>query len=268
MTFADQIRSTPEVFIFGALVWIPIAGWTISMIHMMVMGDIDVISGFLAICVAMALGVITIRPPEPYLSPVCFGAVVSMVLFYPLIRANMTKRAMVKIDLEHLERMHENLRMRPDNNGTKFKIAAMLYERGYVSHAMALAENIAEDMPHELYPDENKLLRRWREETKGRLSSRSIPCPKCGAYNGPGGYLCSKCGAEYLLLSAKGNWLTGFWGTKFLGAWIVAVIGIVGIPAVASLGLPTWALVTGVMVLLAGAVFVLLRAFVQRFEPN
>lgn len=231
------------------------------MINWMIMGDVEVGAGVFAILTGLGLGWVTIAPPEPYLSIVCFVGVMSMVIFYPVVRANLTKRAMVKIDLEHLERLHEQVRMNPNNVAAKFKIADMLFQRGFVSHGMALGENLAEKMPKDLYPEENRTLKNWREATRGRLSSRPLPCPKCGTYNPPGDFRCVSCGEEYLLELAQGNWLRGFWGMKLLAGWLVAMVATVGIPTVTSLNIPRGTMIAMVLVLMLGGAFVLLRAF-------
>ena len=243
---------------------IPVAIWTISMLSWMIMGEIDPGSGMFAILVGLGLGITTIHPPEPYLSPVCFVAITSMVVFYPIVRSSLTKRAMIKIDLEHLERLHEQVRMNPTNTAAKFKIADMLYNRGYVSHAVAVAENLSEKMPKELYPEENRILNGWRSATRGRLTSRPLPCPNCGTYNPPGDIRCVQCGDDYLLRLAKGQWLRGFVGSQLLAGWLVAVVAIVGIPTVASLDLPRWMVVGLVVAMMAGGSVVLLRAFLKK----
>lgn len=234
------------------------------MVHWMVMGDVEPGFGLASLIVGFGLAVVATNPPEPYMGPVCFFGMTAMVVFYPWLRQNLTQRAMAKIDLEHLERLHEQVRMRPTNTGAKFRIAEMLYNRGYVSHAVGLAERLAPEMPLTLYPDENRLMRQWREAARGKIGDRPLACPRCGTYNMPGDYLCSRCGAEYLLLSAKGHWLGGFWGMKLLGAWVVAMIAVVGIPALASWGVPREAVVVGTVALMGLGAYVLLRAFLVR----
>jgi hypothetical protein len=186
-----------------------------------------------------------------------------MLIFYPSIRTNLTNRAMAKIDLEQLERLHEQVRMRSTNTGAKFKIAEMLYRRGFVGHALGLAEALSPDMPASLYPDENRLLRQWRELNQGRVNDRPIACPRCGTYNLPGGISCEQCHADYLLLTAKGSWLGGYWGLKVIGAWMVAMVALIGIPTLASLPVRREVIIIGVLGLMGIGIYALLSTFLK-----
>lgn len=263
MTFVETIHQHPEVLTLGALVWIPVTVWTISMIQWMIMGEVDPVFGLVAILGGLGLALVTLHPPEPYISYVGFGSVVGMVLFFPSIRSNLTKRALAKIDLEQLERLHEQVRMRPENKGAKFKIAEMMYRKGYVGQGYAMAESLISDMNADMYPEEHRQFKQWKQSMEGKIYSRPLACPSCGTYNPPGGYRCVRCGAEYLLKVAKGNWMGGHWGVRLLGAWVVVVLGIVGIPTITSLKLPREVTIVAILGLMVTGVYVMLRAFMR-----
>lgn len=234
------------------------------MIQWSIMGEVDGAFAATSVILVLGLAAVATSPPEPYIAYVCAAGVIGLVVFFPIVRSTLNKRAMAKIDLEHLERLHEQIRFRPDNIGTKFRIAEMLYHRGYAAHAMGLAESLTPKMPPQLYANEYRLLEDWRRQWRGNPPMRVIACPKCGTYNPPGDLLCTRCGDEYLLKSAKGVWVTGGWAIKLVVAWLVAIVGIVGIPAVAKSKLPREAVLAVIIALLVGAAYLFVRAFLLR----
>jgi hypothetical protein len=95
--------------ILGCTVWIPIAVWIVSLLNWSIVGDIDGLSGFFGICTALALGVLTFRPPVPGLEPYTFGAVLLTVILYPIVRAGMNKKQLSGLDVSGIEQGYQLL---------------------------------------------------------------------------------------------------------------------------------------------------------------
>ncbi len=78
----DNITHT-SASIIGCLAWIPLAVWIVAVVHWMIGGDIDPITGFAALFFAVALGYEAINPPVPELAPITDVAVLVTVIMFP-----------------------------------------------------------------------------------------------------------------------------------------------------------------------------------------
>lgn len=246
--------------VIGVLVWIPVAIWVISVIGWAIMGEAETGFALISICLVVGLALVAAQPPEPWMSYASGGALLVLSIFYPGFRIAMTKRAMFQIDLERLERLHEQVRLRPNDLSAQFKIAEAYYNHGFHGHGYALANSILPSLPASLYHEEHMMLKRWSQDWRGNIPQRSVPCLKCGHYNGPGGFKCSKCGAEYLFVAIRGVFRESglFWRLAYLG-FFGMVVG-VGIPIVASLKVPQFVNLGLIFALSGFALYLLFRA--------
>lgn len=234
------------------------------MFHWMILGEIDALFGISSIFLALGLGYVTIKPPVAWLSPVCFFAVILLVIAFPILQRTLQARELAKIDIEKIEDLCENLALRPDNLSAKFRLAEVLWHRGIHAHAVGLAESILPQMNPNLFRSEHQAVSQWRRQLGGSFVPRPVKCLECGHFNPPGDHTCAKCRAPYLLLYARTAWLGPSIGRRILGTWIIAVVVIVGIPSTASLGLPTPVTVSLVIAEMALGLVILLGSFHDR----
>ncbi len=259
MLLRERMFSEPISFLFGCLIWIPLAIWIISLVRWMVSGDVDMILGFLGIGMAILLGYIAINPPAPLVSILAFVAVLGTVVMFPFVRIAMDKRSLKAMDVEDLERAYYALKLRPDNVAARFKIARLLYDMGYPGHALRIAESCIATMPQAFFFEEHRLIMRWRTTPTSPRAFDPLPCLDCNHANPPGDVNCASCGAPFLLDRAKGKVMPGSLGKRLMAAWIVMVAVLAGLPLIASFG--GLFAVLGIFCLLVLSVTVLMVAF-------
>ncbi len=247
----ERISEHPFVFFGGCLVWIPVSIWVIALVQWMIQGDIEVLFGLPGVVAGMALGALTLDPPNPALSPVFFATVVLTVFLFPVLRSTLSARELAQIDLDALERAYEALGQKPDNVGARLRIARIVASRGLPGHAAAIGDAALRGLTGAYYDGEARQIGLWRAQGAYPGASRSIVCVECGASNPPGDLYCRYCRAPFLLHWAQGRWAVGGVAGKLVAGWIAAVAGIAGIPAAAVSLEPAWAIGVIVGVLLA-----------------
>jgi len=261
MILADLSGATPLSVACGCLVWVVVGGWVMYIITWTVHGDIDLGVGFIGVLSAFMLGAFTTNPPHPSLSPILFLVATASLLALPFVRSAHHKRTVGKLDIDRLELAYGALDMRPDNPSAQFKIAETVYSRGLPGHAIALAESALSSMPKSMFLNEHRAVESWKMAVQDPNAFKPIQCPECSHWIAPGGYRCPTCRTKYLLSYAKGQWIGPSIAKKVLGAWIVAILALVGIPSTVASHLPTAAMI--VLILAQGAIgiIVLVKAF-------
>lgn len=248
MNFVDRASADPLGAFCACFVWIPIAVWIVSMIHWMVSGDVDTLFGAMAIGVAIALGVATVNPPTPRLSPFILLTIVLTVVLFPYVRMAINQRAFVALDLEQLEKYHDALRFRPDNVAALIKFAEIMYVRGYPASAIGLGERALKSMPENLFRHEHQMVNVWKMQTSGRRLSTTVSCVECGHPNSTSDLHCVKCGKPHVLMMAKGRGASTGLGLKLIGVWVGVVVAFLGIPYAAQLAPVSQPLAVGLIV--------------------
>lgn len=223
------------VLVMGCAIWVPLAVWVVSLVHWMISGEVDFLSGMAGICIAIYLGYIAIKPPIPALSPLSFTAVVLTVMFYPAVRNSLERRELKAIDIEELAKAYRGLGQRPLDPMMKFKVAKQCYIMGMPGHAVAIAESVIGSMPERYFREEHRILNRWRKTPIAQDQFRAIQCVDCGTMNPPGNLHCSQCGAPFLLDRARGKILGKGQGKKLIAAWFAMVACLAGIPSATAL---------------------------------
>ncbi len=216
--------------LLAAVTFIPLTVWVVSTVHWMLMGEIDALTGMCAIVAGVGLGAMTMKPPIPILSPVFCATVWLTVIFFPILRSSIDKRALVAIDLESLDRAYAGLRDKPDNVGLKLKVAKLLYGRGLSGHAIVVAEDAIKGMPEQLFHEELKMIEQWKGSAGGAKHVRSLPCLECGHFNPAGKLHCTKCGSPFLLHHARGKWLGPNLARRVMACWTAGLAMLAGIP--------------------------------------
>jgi len=215
--------------ISGCLIWIPISIGTISLIGWMIQGEVDVLAGLFGIALALVIGGLALVSKDQQMAPFLFAASVSILVLFPVARAQHEKRETAKIDLELLEKAYGALGENPQNVFFRVKIAKILYDRGIRDQAVSLAENALRGAPKDVFEAELRMLRTWKRAPMAQPPP-NITCVACGARNKPGEPFCYRCGAPVLLHYAKGHWVHPTLFRRILLIWIAAAVPILGIP--------------------------------------
>ncbi len=260
----EEVGQNPSVFVLGCLVWLPVTVWVLSLIQWMIQGDVEAWLGLPGVLLAISLGVLTTKPPDPQLTPLLFMAVLGTVVLFPFVRRVYRDRAMAQIEIEQLENLHHNLLRTPDNASAKFRLAEMLYKRGYVGSALGLADEALPKMPPALFGAEHRVASQWRNSRHDPSALVRPACPRCRHANPPGVHLCEKCGRPYLLDVARGAWVGKGVALRLMGGWTIALLLLVGIPVtVKSTGLPVLWQVVLIVTQVGLGIFVMVRTFVR-----
>ena len=252
---SERFTGDPMMVALGCLVWVPVCIWIVSLIGWMVQGDIDFGSGMVGIFMGFALGVLTMSPPKKELTPLLFAAVLLTVVFFPLVRSALNKRALDKLDMEAMENVYEMLRLRPDNSALQFKLARMLYVKGMRGHAFVIGREAISHLPRQAFEEEHRTIDGWARAPMPPDLMRPLACIECGHSNEPGVIFCPKCHSALLLDYVKGRFVGRGQARKLLSVWAAIMAGLVGIPFASATLPPLPALlVIAAVVIAAGSV--------------
>jgi hypothetical protein len=258
----ERMMNEPWSFYGGFVVWIPLAIWIVAMVGWMITGDVDPIVGLLGIVLAFALGALTFSPPDPRLAPVFFFAVMATVLFFPVVRYALTKRALHNVDIDQIERAYNQLSLKPSNPNFEIKIARLLYDKGLPGHAVAIAERVLQNVPKQLYESEHRMLAQWRVSTRNLNLNQPVACIQCGKTNQQGLLFCERCGAPFLLDYAKGKLIGGRMARRLIGSWAAVIIATLSLPTAATMLPPKVAIpvMVGALILVGSILWVAFKA--------
>lgn len=257
----DVLFTNPQWVIFGILIWIPVFAMVWMLIGGMIMGDIEPLSGLFGIAVAIGLGILGIKPPDPSLTPLIFAAAIGTWVFLPFIRMALNRRELTKMRIEAVESAYESLYQRPGNMGAQLKLAKALFDQGMIGSAVRIGERALHGVSKRDYADELRMLKHWQY----RLAKAPVPdvrCTHCSAPVPPEECFCQKCGRPHLLDYARG-WTKSLASAKILAAWAMSLVVIVGVPIIAQSAPPPVAL-SAIPILIGLAGIVLWRSFAPR----
>jgi hypothetical protein len=231
------MTANPLSALIGCLAWIPLAVWIVSIVQWIISGDIDFLSGFLGIWLAIGLGYVAMNPPtgRPVASALTFLAIVVTSAMIPWLRNALNRRELRSIDVQALERALDLARKNPANPLVKFKVATLVYRLGHPSHALALAESCLASMPEQHFMEEHKVVKGWRQVVGRPDPPQPLECIECGHRNMPGSIFCAGCGAPVLLDRLRGRFVSGDVARKLFLGWIGMVVLLVGIPLASAL---------------------------------
>ena len=256
----DQVFNHPMSLIAGCAIWVPIGIWVLALVQWAIQGDVDVLSALAGILVGLGLGGTALLAKEPYMAPLILIAVLVTMAAFPVVRSSLNKRALDQIDVDAIERAYEVLGQRPGNGPAIFKLARTIYNKGMAGHAVALAEVAIQQMPESIFPEENKILKTWRHYRASQGPATPLNCLDCGTPNEPGLTHCRRCGAPFLLRHARGAWVGKSLARKFVAAWVMIMVALVGIPFAAG-ALPPAASIPVIIGLMVLAILVLAATF-------
>lgn len=235
MSFAERALSQPGVLISGCLVWIPLAVWVVAMVQWWVAGEVEAPYAAVSILVALGLGLVTVRPPTPWLSPVLLLVVVLTCVLYIPLRKMVNDHSMLGIDVETLRRSLNELQMRPDNVAARLRAGDVLFRLGRRGHAVALCQDAVEGLNPAVFRQEIQTVKMWRAQTPDSELVPS-PCLRCGAQNQAGSILCVQCQGDFLLDSVRGTRFAGDLAQRLVASWIAGALVLGGIPLVFAYG--------------------------------
>lgn len=224
----------PNAF-FGCLIWLPLMFWVLSLVHWMIMGDIDGLTGTTGILIGFGLGIVALVPPVAILSPLSFVVVIATMVLYPFVKSALNQVELRSVDVEALQRTYDVLGQRPQNPSARFRLAQYLWKLGNPGHALAIAEEAVKQMPVQHFRDEHRILAAWKQNPLPPDVQRAIACPSCGFANPPGEIFCQGCGAPFLLHRLDRRLGPGTAGRRMIAAWITMVAVLIGIPATSAL---------------------------------
>jgi hypothetical protein len=266
MSLTDLASEHPLSLFAAIVVWIPVGIWVLSLLQWMIQGDMDFLTGMAGSVFGIALGVLTTKPPEPWMSPMFLLAVLAVMLIYPGIRAAIEARAHVAIDVEMLEKAYDSLAEKPGNFGARWKMAQVLFTRGLHGHAIAIAEDLLGGADQSVFYEEIKIVARWKDQSK-HVIPRPLPCLECGTLNAPGELYCSECHSKFLLDYAKGKWLGYRSLRRLIAVWIAGVSGLVGIPTALASLTPQQCFVV-IPLLMLVSILIIWRAYMGQNEAD
>jgi len=239
--------------VFGVAIWVPLLIWITSLVHWIIQGDVDPISGMLGIGLGFGMGVVALKPPIPILSQISFFLVVATVCVYPVAAGFFNKHQLRSLDVENVAKAYRLIGQRPDSPLAKQKLAESIYRLGMIGHAVTIAQEALAYIPERIALDEHRLLRRWKEAGIPPDTMKPINCVECHTPCPPGWTHCRNCGAQFLLDRARGHMLPTGSSRKIVAAWISLVALCLGIPG--STALPVFgqvAMLSAIVVLIGG----------------
>ena len=219
----------------GCVIWIPITVMVVSLVHWMIMGEMDFLSGCAGIWFCIWLGFIALRPPDPVYSPILVVVAIATCVMYPFVRVGLTSREHRRIEIDQLSKAYESLQIRGDNPIAQFRVASQLYVLGLRGHAVKIAENALTRMPVATFRNEHQKVKSWKGIRMEPSEFAPIPCVDCGTRNDPGEIYCVQCREPFLLNRfQKGIFKRGA-ARKVLATWGVLVTLCLVLPMVNTL---------------------------------
>lgn len=199
----------------------------VKVVGLILEGAIDLITGIIAISIALAMFVAMAITKDPVLPWAILVVMGTMIAFYPFAAQQVSDYDHRRINLESLERHYAAWAQRPDNSSAALGLARCLYDRGYRSAAVSLADRMLSaysteiDMqtmrsPREMFREEDILLKRWKRSLTTD-DSRPIRC-SCGNKNPAHVLDCERCGRPHVLEASRRSQNGG----RFLGKLILA----------------------------------------------
>ncbi|MDR3687828.1 MAG: hypothetical protein P4L46_00515 [Fimbriimonas sp.] len=245
--------------LIGCLAWLPLSVWIMACVHWMIGGDIDGLTGFGGIAVALGLGYEAINPPVPQLAPMTVIAVFITVVMFPFVRSAMDKKALRNIDIDELVKAYNSLSMRPDNVLAKIKIARVLWDLGVCGHAIRIVESQLPHMPPRFFGEDIHMLKRWHMMKLEARFFSPISCTECQTSNEAGLVYCRQCGSAFLIDFVKGRVIGTRLGKKLIASWTALVAILIGIPAAEAM--PPVASIPAILAMMVVAVLIVYFAF-------
>ena len=267
MGLRDRLFNHPDSMIFGLLCWGPLAIMVYVMISWTVQGDIDPILGFVGAVLCVAVGCVAIAPPNEAIPEIILLGCLATLAGYPIMRSLLDRFQLAQVDVEAIERAYLALGQQPLNPSLRFRLAKLLYARGLVQEAVAVADGVMERLPTQFYQEEHREVHHWRSQIRGARKEQ-FECLNCHESNRRGEVFCQSCGQPLMLALAQGKYVGSQFVRQMMTIWLGILTLLVSVPLASSYLSPTLsALVIVTMVGLV--VYFVLKALVPaQKEPQ
>ncbi|MBX7131338.1 MAG: zinc ribbon domain-containing protein [Fimbriimonadaceae bacterium] len=203
----------PSLFITLATIIVMGFGF-VRVIGMMIMKELDVVPGFLALAALLGIFAVTIYSHSEFVAGATFVVMLTLMAFYPFAETQLEKLQHREIDVAGLEKAFQTAIQRPDNIAVRFQIAQIVYDLGLHGHAIAISETTLQALStqwddvqnrslRDVFRGEEQTVKQWRRTLRDPQAFREVACPKCGKPNPPGQLACVGCGGPFLLELAR-----------------------------------------------------------------
>lgn len=248
------------VALTGCFAWFVVSVYVVAFIQWMIGGEVDAVTGVLGVGVFLGMGFTMVKPPYPELQNLSVIGIYSSAVMFPVLRFSFRRRDKRGAEIEAIRKAYEGFVFRPDNPAAKIKLARHIYGLGLRGHAYVLAEHAIPNLPRQYFPDEHRMFAQWQAHPPSPREFQPLGCIECATPNPPGTVHCLSCGARYLLHRVEGRVLSKGLGRKLLGAWIVMMIALGGMPLASRLpGTTSVVVVVALMVAALGALVLAFR---------
>ena len=256
--FLDMIGRNPLGFVGACMVWIPVTIWIIAVVHWMIGGELDAVTGCLSLCVAFALGYFTSNPPQPWIGHLFFYTTIGTVAVFPFVRSGFQARQLAAMDVDLMREAYELLRSKRNNSGIILKMSRILADKKHYGHAIPVAELALQGLPAAHFHLEIAEVKGWKAMINP-LHKYNLYCKKCDTMSPGGTLFCPKCDHELLMDLVTFNVMPAGKSRKLLMAWLILASLILIIP-LASTMLPIGPAIVLIGAVLALGGFVAVRA--------
>lgn len=206
------------------------------LVHKMIMGELDTLTGFMAIGTALWLGFLAWNPPAPWVEPVAILSVFAMMVGIPIAQKMLEKHSDRILENEQAEILYQQLRSNPQNSVAVFRLAKMCYAKGLAGHAIVLAQTALTSMPRNIFREEHREYAQWVGSFGTRVPA-PLACLNCNGTCHPGQIYCQKCWAPFLLQYLQGGVSTpGGVIRKVVVVWVALMVVIFAVPALGMFG--------------------------------
>ncbi len=246
---ADVVMNDPLLLVLGLLVWLPIAFWVVVLVQNLISGDLEFHHCLIGVCLSIALGAITMKPPHPALTIYLFLLVILLTVFFPTGQEILRQRQRSQMAAEEVEELYVTIDAYPLNWLARFELAKRLWSMGHGAQAIALGETSIVHMPGMLYDTEHNTLKRWKARFRPEGAPTGTRCLDCGRLNSLDAIRCESCNAPILLHLIRGRWVGRGAGIRLFWSWATLLLILVGVPY-AALALPGRFAALGVIFLL------------------
>lgn len=259
--FVGRLSEEPLVVLSGCMIWFPITVIVVTLLHWMIVLEVDTIVGFLGIVGSICAGAVALDPPLAWLSPVLFLSVLGGSILLPVARAAGDRQDLRRIDREQLEGTWEAIQASQKNVMAMMRMAQAAAEQGWTSQAAAIAERALEGMPQQMFHHEYGALHKWKSQGPPTSEAAEFACLKCGFVNTPGDMVCARCHSAYVLDRVLARSVVAVPLVKrMLLGWIAVVGLLVAVPMTSSLAIPSGAIVALLIVEVALGLYLAFRA--------
>ena len=184
------------------------------LMHWMTTGQIDAGAGLAAIAVVAIVSFATVVSHSTVAVVAVFVCLVTLMVFFPYAWDQLARAEVQGMDIDKLDKAHEQLVATPENVATFFLVAEMVHTLGLEGHAIAIYESTLNKLSTQIDPIKNQSMREvfraeesrvreWRRHVRDPDAFRAVACPRCGRRNEPGTLACGGCNGPFLLDLAR-----------------------------------------------------------------